>query len=133
MTPRSLGEPKGPATSITYVPALTVRQPWAALLVMGAKDVENRPWRARYRGTLLIHAAARPDSAAMRERNVGDLGRYRAAIIGHVELVDVVTDSPSPWAEPGQWHWVVRDPAWFPDPIPCTGRLGLWDPGVMPM
>lgn len=36
---------------------LTVRQPWAWLLVNGHKDIENRSWPTKYRGPLLIHAA----------------------------------------------------------------------------
>ncbi len=36
--------------------ALSLRQPWAWLVVSGHKDVENRVWRAAYRGPLLIHA-----------------------------------------------------------------------------
>ena len=35
---------------------LVVRQPWAWLIVNGYKDIENRSWRTRYRGALLIHA-----------------------------------------------------------------------------
>jgi hypothetical protein len=35
---------------------LSVRQPWAWLLVAGRKDVENRTWNTKYRGPLLIHA-----------------------------------------------------------------------------
>lgn len=37
---------------------LSVRQPFAHLIVAGVKDVENRDWPTSYRGTLLIHAAA---------------------------------------------------------------------------
>jgi len=40
---------------------LSIRQPWAALIVSGAKDVENRTWPTRYRGPLLVHAAKRSD------------------------------------------------------------------------
>lgn len=35
---------------------LTVKQPWASLIVMGIKDVENRTWTTPYRGRILIHA-----------------------------------------------------------------------------
>jgi ASCH domain len=41
--------------------ALSVRQPWAWLIIAGHKDVENRSWTTTYRGPLLIHAARRPD------------------------------------------------------------------------
>jgi len=43
---------------------LSVKQPWAALLCAGVKDVENRSWKTGYRGTLLIHANAQEDRHA---------------------------------------------------------------------
>ncbi|RIJ76655.1 ASCH domain-containing protein [Nakamurella silvestris] len=36
--------------------ALTVRQPWATLLVAGIKRMETRSWDTKFRGTLAIHA-----------------------------------------------------------------------------
>lgn len=37
--------------------ALSIRQPWAWLIVNGYKDIENRNWRTRFRGPVLIHAS----------------------------------------------------------------------------
>jgi hypothetical protein len=37
--------------------ALTLTQPWATLVGIGAKRVETRSWTTRYRGPLAIHAA----------------------------------------------------------------------------
>lgn len=37
---------------------LTLSQPWATLVAIGAKKIETRSWNTRYRGPLLIHAAA---------------------------------------------------------------------------
>jgi hypothetical protein len=37
--------------------ALTIKNPAAAAIVGGLKDVENRSWITKYRGPLLIHAA----------------------------------------------------------------------------
>ncbi len=37
--------------------ALTLTQPWATLVALGAKTVETRSWRTNYRGILAIHAA----------------------------------------------------------------------------
>jgi hypothetical protein len=42
------------------VKALTVRQPWASLIVAGVKTVETRPRRITYRGRVAIHAAKHP-------------------------------------------------------------------------
>lgn len=37
--------------------ALTLWQPWASLVSIGAKQVETRVWKTDYRGELAIHAA----------------------------------------------------------------------------
>lgn len=43
--------------------AISVRQPWAWLLVNGFKDIENRDWPhpPSYRGRVLIHASKKLD------------------------------------------------------------------------
>ena len=35
--------------------AISIRQPWAWLIVQGYKDIKNRTWAAKYRGPILIH------------------------------------------------------------------------------
>ncbi|HDU8694716.1 TPA: ASCH domain-containing protein, partial [Morganella morganii subsp. morganii] len=37
--------------------AISIRQPWAWLIVNGHKDIENRSWRTKYRGQVLVHAS----------------------------------------------------------------------------
>ena len=37
--------------------ALSLTQPWATLVAIGAKKIETRSWWTQYRGTLAIHAA----------------------------------------------------------------------------
>lgn len=37
--------------------ALTLTQPWATLVAIGAKKIETRSWPTNYRGLLAIHAA----------------------------------------------------------------------------
>lgn len=37
--------------------ALTLTQPWATLVAIGAKKIETRSWKTDYRGPLAIHAA----------------------------------------------------------------------------
>ena len=46
------------------IPVLSVRQPWAGLIVKGIKAIENRTWRTHYRGDLLIHASGKWDGHA---------------------------------------------------------------------
>ena len=130
--------------------ALTVHQPWASLLVTGAKRVETRRWATKHRGPLLIHAAkARPAYArtAMAENFVIDAmltlhhltpaGLPRGKIIGLVEVVDCVpaealldTLSPEELAlgnyTPGWYGWVTTQPYEYTEPVAARGQQRLW-------
>lgn len=122
------------------IPALTVHRPWAALILLAGKDVENRSWHTNYRGPLLIHAGKTWDDDALPfASEIRSADGMRAAgwvsvrpddhetgILGVVDLVDVVRDHTSPWAVRGQWHWLRARPRMFPEAIPCAGRQGLW-------
>lgn len=46
--------------------ALTLTQPWATLVAIGAKKIETRSWYTSYRGPLAIHAAAGLDTVGGR-------------------------------------------------------------------
>jgi hypothetical protein len=115
--------------------ALTVRQPWACAIVHGEKDVENRSWPTKYRGTLLIHAGQafeRAEYATVERlsttRPPAPQDFLRGAIIGVTQLVDCVRDSTSSWAEAEYWHWCLRDARALEPSFSCSGKLGLWRP-----
>ena len=36
--------------------ALTIKEPWATLIISGYKKYEFRSWKTNYRGKILIHA-----------------------------------------------------------------------------
>ncbi len=40
---------------------ISLLQPWATLVVIGAKKIETRSWNTNYRGPLLIHASKKMD------------------------------------------------------------------------
>lgn len=46
-------------TETREIPALTLWQPWATLVAIGAKRIETRDWQTSYRGPIAIHAAKR--------------------------------------------------------------------------
>lgn len=128
-----------PVPRLPVVKALTLRQPWAWATIYGGKDVENRRWRTRHRGPLLIHAGmdADPDGPAAVLKTIADpdvFAHPRSAwdagglVIGLVFLADILTDSPSQWAVPGWHHWVFEFPSPIDPPIPQRGRQGLWTP-----
>jgi len=110
--------------------ALSVRQPWAWAIIFAGKDIENRFWNTRYRGPLLIHAGAVYDAGAAMPGGVlapkkDDLAF--GAIIGLVDLVHVVKESPSMWFE-GPYGFVLRNPRALGRPVACPGERGLWTP-----
>lgn len=109
---------------------VTVRQPFAWLIVAGLKPIENRNWRTLYRGRLYIHAAKRlhPRPINQIEEQFGlridPALLHRSAVIGHVDLVDVVDRSPLPSFE-GPYGWVLENPEQV-TPIPLSGRRRLF-------
>ena len=107
--------------------ALCVRQPWAAVIVSGVKDVENRTWTTKYRGPLLICSSLTADVPGLQFDPPVEALMARGAIIGVVDVVDVVRDSSSRWAESGSWHWLLANARALATPIPIKGRLGLFD------
>ena len=126
---------------------LSVKNPFAFLICVGVKDVENRTWKTNYRGKILIHVPSRNyDPADISELlslkqiyNLAGKGikpeqhelcskKRASCIIGTAVLKDCVQDSNSLWAERDCWHWIMENPMLFDKPIEnVKGKLGLWD------
>lgn len=123
--------------------AITIKQPWASLIVSGLKDIENRSWKTNFRGRVLIHAAkttVKEGWSALNKIQIKEVSPHKdklygdkedlpkGAIIGSVEVVDCVKNHPSLWAEKGVWNWVLANPVMFPEPIiNVKGKLSFWE------
>lgn len=125
--------------------ALSIRQPWAWLIVNGFKDVENRTWPTPYRGPLLIHAGKtmRPAEYAWAMefieefvspdlvRQVPDMAELPlGGFVGVATLVDCVRASTSPWftcADTEDGHGFVLADARAIEFTPWKGRLGFFN------
>lgn len=95
--------------------AITIKNPWAYLIVRGIKDIENRSWKTNYRGKVLIHVSKSCDKRFFDKTNdesykiicdtvLNSLSKEQyysqnSCIIGEVEIVDCVINHPSIWAE----------------------------------
>jgi len=100
--------------------AITLTQPWATLIAVGAKHIETRSWATSYRGPLAIHAAkgissigsakglmhlCRSEpfrSALLAAGYLGTPALPRGAIVATCELLDCVETWPK-WATITPW------------------------------
>jgi hypothetical protein len=99
--------------------ALSLKQPWAALLVHGLKTVEVRRWPTARRGPILIHAARVPDDRPQAWRLVPpeleDFARLQGGIVGRGNLVQCI-DYASAEAFAADQPRHGNDPSWFAGP-----------------
>lgn len=129
---------------------LSIQQPWAAIIAHGIKDVENRTDRKLVPPQrILIHVGAKargsldelPEAYYFPVEFAEQIGLItpesadiKSAIIGYVDVVDIVTDSKSLWAqyspegEKPMQHYILENAKLFKKPIlGVKGRLGVWD------
>jgi hypothetical protein len=107
---------------------ISVRQPWAHLIVTGVKRIENRTWSTRWRGPVLVHAALRAAETPVEqiEQKFGvaiprDLPS--GGVKGLAGLADVVTGSDDRYFE-GPFGFVMVGARPLPF-MPGAGALGL--------
>jgi predicted transcriptional regulator len=41
---------------------LSIKEPWASMILNGKKTIETRTWKTKYRGRILLHASRKPKS-----------------------------------------------------------------------
>lgn len=104
--------------------AISIKEPWATLIVEGKKTIELRSWRTRHRGPVLIHRSGK-----------------NGGIVGWAEISDIVEiespnqfrslrpkhQAPDKFYQARLYGWILENvkPVEF---IACKGRLGLWEP-----
>ena len=113
--------------------ALSIRQPWAWLIVNGYKDIENRTWSTDFRGRVYVHAGRKIKSGDFPEQRdyIKQSGIFLpeepplGAIVGEVTITDCVDTSSSPWFC-GPYGFLLSAPVAYKDPIPYRGQLGFF-------
>lgn len=125
-------------------PALSIREPWAGLVALGLKRIENRNWPTKYRGPFLIHAGKALDidadwsikqalhpvagSTFLTSPAQREVMALRGGIIGMAEIVDCVQGSGDPFFV-GDYGFVIENARLLPFQ-PCRGLLGFFTPGA---
>lgn len=120
--------------------ALSFRQPRAEQVIRGEKGVDIRPWQVAYRGTLIVHASSRRRDGQCRLLGFDPDTLDYGALIGTVELVDVVPVDEAGYEALRDRHWLdgpfpgepcyayhLANPRRFEYPIPYRGRTRLFE------
>jgi hypothetical protein len=119
--------------------ALSIRQPWADFIVQGKKTLELRSWSVKYRGALAIHASTNIEREACVAHGIDPERVTAGAIIGVVDLVDVVELNARAFEARRAEHlanarfnttplfgWQLANPRALPQPRVIRGRMGLF-------
>jgi hypothetical protein len=123
--------------------ALSLRQPWAALVVTGKKSIEIRTWKPRklrLPQSILVHASKKVDDEMLDAFGM-PVDLPKGAILGEVLMTEVVQyntrdewlddlkkhcDGPDGFRQ-GLYGFVLERPTEYVEPIPCKGRLSFFD------
>lgn len=120
---------------------LTIREPWASLIINGYKKYEFRSWKTNYRGKILIHTSQKIEKEMLSRFKDYNLNCIGGAIIGEAELtdcilvdenfnqslrkIDNVVYGRSNHVE--KYAWKLENVKKYDEPIPMKGKLGLWN------
>ena len=121
------------------IKVLTIKEPWATLIINEYKKYEFRSWKTNYRGKILIHAGKSSDRDIYKFDNY-NLNYSCGEIIGEVELVDcILVDKAFDESlkkinntiygsdHTGLYAWKLENAKKYDKKIPIKGQLGLWN------
>jgi hypothetical protein len=117
--------------------ALSIRQPWAELILCGRKSIEVRTWNTAYRGRVWIHAGKKIDESALSRFDLPDslfLGGY----VGSVEILRIESFTYASWSQlrekhldvgplrPNTFAWFLGNEERLSEPLQAPGQIGLF-------
>jgi activating signal cointegrator 1 len=116
---------------------LTVKQPFASLIVNGYKEYEFRTWKTNYRGKIGIHAGMSTDKRINKFKDY-NLEYVNGAIIGEAEIVDCILVDDKLKKELLNKNYLVYENSFgyafvlkniikYDKPIYTKGKLSFWN------
>ncbi len=127
-------------TTKESIPAISIRQPWAELILRGVKKIEIRDWTTPHRGDLYIHTGRMADMNQILKFGIPQV--FRGGYVGMVQLVSIVPFTPERWDEWRDQHlaegpyqdgmnaWILTKPRRFAHQVAGPGELGLFKPSA---
>ncbi len=119
---------------------LSLKQPYAELIISGKKTIELRKWNTKFRGEFLVHASKKINKEAAERNNIDYTKLVTGGIIGKVTLYDVkvyenknsfLKDKNKHLAPPDfknyRFGFLVKNPRRFKKPILIAGKLRFFD------
>ena len=119
---------------------LTIKQPYASLIVNKYKVYEFRSWKTNYRGKILIHSSLKYDKEIINKFKDYNLEYINGAIIGEAEITDcILVDEEFDKSlkkinsivysnnHIGNYAWKLENIKKYDKPIYVKGKLGLWN------
>lgn len=120
---------------------ITLKQPWATLIVAGYKKYEFRSWKINYRGKILIHAGKSFDKEDMDRVKHLNLEYPTSMILGEVEITDclelnkdinkkIIKENPTLYGHKEErtgYAWVLKNNKRIIDNRVIKGKLGIWN------
>ena len=124
---------------------LSIKEPFASLIMNNIKHIETRSWKTNYRGELYIHASlSKLDKYNNRlelMKLIKDMNMNYGFIICKCKLVDCIYMDERFISKikknhkeyicgeysVGRYAWVLSDIEILDDPIKVKGKLGIWN------
>jgi hypothetical protein len=120
---------------------LSLRQPYAELLVSGKKTVELRKWNTKFRGKFLIHASRNVNRDKCKSLGIDYTELATGMIIGRATLFDIKKyDNKAQFIKDKNMHFAdsnlfdshlygfkIKDAQRLRHPIPFSGKLGFFE------
>jgi predicted transcriptional regulator len=124
---------------------LSLKQPYAELLVRGDKTIELRKWNTKFRGKFLVHASQKTDLDACKRFKINPEELSNGAIIGSAQLYKIKTynnkneflkDSGKHFADYKEFHdskygFLLKNAKRLKKPISYKGMLNFFDVGAI--
>ena len=118
---------------------LSIKEPWASLIVNEYKNYEFRTWKTNYRGKIHIHASASYKKEDLKRFDDYNLQIHPGYIIGEANITDCVwidwkfhkkllkIDKEVYKNSVNCYAFVLSEIKKYDKIIPVKGKLGLWD------